>query len=183
MGADDPSNSLNDRANNTTDGDGAPDDADMTDTDVFEPMTQTQPSGFQDVYSTASDPEDISSAESESPSGNLSDPEDISSAESESPPENSSNPLEPSGADTHPQLFVEHFPHGKPGAPIDNMQGTSIYESSQNVLGEAVWSPFQSQCNWDVAYWAKMSGPSCSAITSLLSIPNVRIHLLSCPSC
>ena len=144
--ADDHSNSPSDQANNTADGDGAPDNADMTDTDTFEPMTQTQPSGFQVVYSTASDPEDISSAKSESPSGNLSNPEDISSAESES---HSSNSREPSSADTRPQLFVEHFPHGKPSAPIDNIQGTSIYKSSQDVLGEAVWSPFQSQSDWE----------------------------------
>lgn len=166
MGAD------NDRANNTTDGDGAPDTADMTDTDAYESMTQTQPSGFLDTNSTVSDPDDISSAESEPHSGNLSDPDDVSSAKSESPLENVPNP--PSSTDTRPQLVVERFPHGKPGAPINGMRGSSIYESSQDALGGAVWAPFQSQCDWDVAYWAKMSGPSCSALTNLLSIPNVR---------
>ena len=135
----------------------------MTDTDVFQSITQTQPSGFLDTDST------------------VSDPEDISLAESESPPENLPNPLEPSSAGTRPRLVVEHFPHGKPGAPINGMQGSSIYESSLDALGGAVWSPFQSQCDWDVAYWAKMSGPSCSALTNLLSIPNVRHSFVLLP--
>jgi len=192
MGADDASNSANDQANNTTYGDSMPDTTNMTDTNVFESITQTQPSGFLDMDSTASDPEDISSAESESPPENLSDPEDILSAKSESPPENLSDPedilsaksesapenprnlLEPSSADTHSQLVAEHFPYGKPGAPINGMQGSSIYKSSQDALGGAVWSPFQLQCDWDIAYWAKMNRPSCSALTDLLSVPNVR---------
>ena len=137
--ADDHSNSPSNQANNTADGDSMPNNADMTDTDVCEPITQTQPSGFQDIYSTASDPEDILLAKLESLSGNLSNHEDISSAKLES---HSSNSLKPSSTDTYPQVFVEHFPHGKPGVPINNIQGTSIYKSSQDVLGEAVWSPF-----------------------------------------
>ncbi|KAI9436431.1 hypothetical protein H4582DRAFT_2112092 [Lactarius indigo] len=35
------------------------------------------------------------------------------------------------------------------------------------------WAPFQSQCNWEVACWAKMRGPLSSAVTELLAIPEV----------
>ncbi|KAF8271908.1 hypothetical protein EI94DRAFT_1567196, partial [Lactarius quietus] len=37
----------------------------------------------------------------------------------------------------------------------------------------SVWAPFQSQCDWELAYWAKTRGPTASAITDLLAIPGV----------
>ena len=175
MTIDHASNSADDRANDTaggdgmpdtTDGDGLPDTTDATDASVFEILTQNQTSRFLDPDSTAPDPEQIPSAESESP------------------PDDPPNPLEPSSADAHPQVVVEHFPCGSPGAPINSMQGSSIYESSQEALGGSVWAPFQSECDWDVAHWAKMNGPSSSALTGLLAIPNVRLFfffsLLQC---
>ena len=177
VSVDDASNSANDQANHTADGDGAPDVsdnadnqatnqanhtaddngapdmADMTDADVLEVLTQT--SRFLESNSTAHIPEPNPSAESESP------------------PENLPNPLEQSSPDT-PQVVVERFPYGNPGAPIDGMQGSTIYESSQEAFGGSVWAPFQSQCDWDVAHWAKMKGPSSKAVTDLLAIPDVR---------
>lgn len=143
-----------DRANDTADGDGMPDSADTaeaTDANVFEIISRT--SRFQDSITP--------------------NPEEIPSTESESPPDDPPIPLEPSGPET-PQLVIEHFPHGNPGMPINGGQGSSIYESSQEVFSESVWAPFQSECDWDVAHWAKMNGPSSSALTDLLAIPNVR---------
>ncbi|KAI9429265.1 hypothetical protein H4582DRAFT_1827220 [Lactarius indigo] len=43
----------------------------------------------------------------------------------------------------------------------------------RNALGDAAWAPFRSQCDWEVACWAKMRGPSSSAVTELLAIPEV----------
>ncbi|KAH9058056.1 hypothetical protein EDB87DRAFT_1675459 [Lactarius vividus] len=52
-------------------------------------------------------------------------------------------------------------------------QGSSAYEAMRNTLGDSVWTPFQSQRDWEVARWAKMRGPSSSAVTELLAIPEV----------
>lgn len=154
--ADNADDQANDQANHTADDNGAPDTADMTDADILEVLTQTETSRFLESNSTARIPEQTPSADSELP------------------PENLSNPLEQSSPDPSPQVVVERFPYGNPGAPIDGMQGSTIYELSQEAFGGSVWAPFQSQCDWDVAHWAKMKGPGSSAVTDLLAIPNVR---------
>ncbi|KAF8261591.1 hypothetical protein EI94DRAFT_1605749 [Lactarius quietus] len=88
-------------------------------------------------------------------------------------------PLQPTEADTDsldttPQVIVDRFPHGSPGAPITGAaQGTSIYQSSCNVFGTSVWAPFHSQVDWEIAHWAKMRGLSSSAMAELLAIPGV----------
>ena len=153
---DDASNSTNEDLNNTTDGDDAPDTTDTTDADAFEILTRAQTSRILDLDST------------------MSNPEQILSAESEPPPENPHDPVEPSGPDVRTQVVIKHFPHGNPGAPINGVQGSSIYEQSWEVFRKSVWAPFQSECDWDVAYWAKMDGPSSSALMRLLAIPNAR---------
>ena len=151
-----PDTADNDGAPNTADDNGAPDTTDVTDADILEVLTQTETSRFLESNLTAHIPE-------QNPS-----------AESESPPENLPNPLEQSSPDASPQVVTERFPYGNPGAPIDGMQGSTIYELSQQAIGGPVWAPFQSQCDWDVAHWAKMKGPGSSAVTDLLAIPNVR---------
>ncbi|KAI9434436.1 hypothetical protein H4582DRAFT_2060170 [Lactarius indigo] len=61
-----------------------------------------------------------------------------------------------------------------PGAPVPSVnQGLSAYEVMRNVLGDTAWAPFRSQCDWEVVCWAKMCGPSSSAVTELLAIPEV----------
>jgi len=146
-----------DPANNTTDGDGMPDTADTTDADIFEIITQTQMGGFPDLNLTAPNCEQI--------------PSEL--AELGSLPENPPNLVEPSSADVLPQVVVERFPFGNPGAPINSMQDSSVYESRQEMFGGSVWAPFQSDSDWRVALWAKMNGISSSAVTELLAIPNV----------
>ena len=159
MNVGDASNSADDRAdneandNNAVDGDGMPDTADTLDADVLEIITQIQTNEFLDLESTAPDPEQFLSAESESP------------------PEHLANPVEPSSADTE---VVERFPYGKPGAPVNDLQGSSTHELRQDTLGGSIWEPFQSECDWDLAYWAKMNKLSSSALADLLAIPNVR---------
>ena len=79
-----------------------------------------------------------------------------------------------------PPLVVNHFPHGSPGAPVPGApQGTSSYQTSHKHFGASCWAPFQSQCDWEIAHWAKMRGPSSSAMEELLAIPGVcadRLH-------
>ena len=152
---DDASNSTNEDLNNTTDGDNAPDTTDTMDANAFEIMTHAQTSRILNLDLT------------------ISNPEQILSVESDPPPENLHDPVEPSGPDVCTQVVIEHFPHGNPGAPINSVQGSSIYEQSWEAFHKSVWALFQTKCNWDVAYWAKMDGPSSSALTWLLAIPNV----------
>lgn len=88
-------------------------------------------------------------------------------------------PTEPdaNSSDTSHQVIVERFPHGRPGAPIPGAaEGASIYHSSHEAFGTSVWAPFHSQCDWEIAHWAKMRGPSSSAMAELLEIPEVRAH-------
>lgn len=79
-----------------------------------------------------------------------------------------------------PEIFVERFPNGDPGAPLPGVpQESSIYHSSQVAFGASTWAPFHSQCDWEIARWAKMRGPSSSAMEELLAIPEVRAHRLA----
>ena len=93
------------------------------------------------------------------------------------PPEHSSDiPIQPEigSSENDSTLIVERFPHGQPGAPVVGIPpGTTVYESSRDMLGESVWAPFQSQCDWELAYWAKTHGPTSSVVTDLLAIPGV----------
>jgi hypothetical protein len=80
-------------------------------------------------------------------------------------------------SDARPPLAIDHFPHGSPGAPVPGSpQGASMYQSSRELFGASCWAPFQSQCDWELACWAKMHGPSSSAMEELLAIPEVCLH-------
>ena len=88
------------------------------------------------------------------------------------PPQPNADSLE-----TLAPLAIDPFPHGNPGAPIPAVhQGSSRYQRSQEAFGASVWAPFTSQCDWEMARWAKMRGPTSSAVEDLLAIPEV------CPS-
>ncbi|KAH9952375.1 hypothetical protein BC827DRAFT_1159874 [Russula dissimulans] len=73
------------------------------------------------------------------------------------------------------ELVTEHFPLGKPGAPMDSMhQGPLMYEIHQSMFSDSVWAPFCSKCDWEVASWAKMEGPSSTAVMKL-AIPGSKV--------
>ena len=70
--------------------------------------------------------------------------------------------------------FVERFPSGLAGAPISNA-GQFMPGLPQNGLStDNIWSPFQTQCDWDFAQWAKNRGPSSTAVTELLAMEGVH---------
>ncbi|KAF8258427.1 hypothetical protein EI94DRAFT_1912347 [Lactarius quietus] len=48
-----------------------------------------------------------------------------------------------------------------------------IYHTSQEALHSSIWAPFFSQRDWEIACWAKMCGPTSSALADLLAIPEV----------
>ena len=77
---------------------------------------------------------------------------------------------------TAPQFFVTRFSHGSPGAPISAARGSTIYQSSQEAFEASDWAPFRSQCDWEIAHWAKTRGPTSSAMEELLAIPEVCTH-------
>ena len=62
---------------------------------------------------------------------------------------------------------------------MDDMRGSMVYESSQEGLGPSIWAPFQSECDWRFAHWAKMRGVTSSALNDLLAIPEVRTLAVS----
>ena len=48
------------------------------------------------------------------------------------------------------------------------------FQPLQDGLGaENIWAPFQSQCDWVFAQWAKNRGPGSMAVTELLAIDGV----------
>lgn len=70
---------------------------------------------------------------------------------------------------------IEHFPIGCAGAPIAGPHEPSAVNVPTDVPhGESSWAPFHSQCDWEIARWAKMSGPSSTAFSKLLAIPEVH---------
>ena len=80
-------------------------------------------------------------------------------------------------------VIVDRFPFGNPGAPIPGVpQGRSSYEQFQATQSE-IWSPFQSQRDWDVARWVKTHSTSSSAVADLLAIPEVYAARLCHPLC
>ena len=77
-------------------------------------------------------------------------------------------------AETPPAVIIDHFPSGYAGAPIPGApQGPMAHELDQDAAAESAWAPFNSQCDWKVAHWAKTRGITSSAVTDLLAIDGV----------
>jgi hypothetical protein len=140
------------------------DSADITDADAFEVLQQG------DRISTETSPDQLALDES-----------------SVIPDDPMVSEIEAGILSTGSTLVVDQFPFGSPGAPIPGMpQGRSAYESHQATIGDSAWAPFQSESDWLFAHWAKMRGPTSSAVTDLLAIPEVytsfylHIALLTC---
>jgi hypothetical protein len=92
------------------------------------------------------------------------------------PPEEQVDLVEAVDSEPTAGLVIERFPLGKPGAPMDGThQAPSMYETHRSMFGDSVWAPFRSECDWEVVSWAKMEGPSSSAVTKLFAIPGVRV--------
>ncbi|KAH9953931.1 hypothetical protein BC827DRAFT_1273072 [Russula dissimulans] len=100
--------------------------------------------------------------------------EPVESLELVHPPEEQVDLMEAVDSEPTAGLVIERFPLGKPGAPMDGThQAPSMYETHQSMFGDSVWAPFHSECDWEVVSWAKMEGPSSSAVTKLFGIPGV----------
>ena len=147
-----------DSAHNTNDGDAA----DATDADLLELLANhgsTNTKQDHPVKAQSAAPPPI-------------DPLPPSPAPPAHPPQPNANSL-----DALAPLAIDHFPHSNPGVPIPTAhRGSSGYQRSQDAFGASVWAPFASQCDWEMAHWAKMRGPTSSAMEDLLAIPEVRVH-------
>ncbi|KAJ3966648.1 hypothetical protein EV361DRAFT_872222, partial [Lentinula raphanica] len=81
----------------------------------------------------------------------------------------------------HPDCIREphvvHYPDPHAGAPIPS---TSVISSENHRYAQMLeqqtsnpWAPFLSETDWKVAHWAKVRGPSSTALSELLAIDGV----------
>jgi hypothetical protein len=84
------------------------------------------------------------------------------------------NQTEADNLETMSTVVIDQFPHSSAGAPIPGMG--CAQESYQDMHADSVWAPFNSQCDWLFAQWAKIHGPTSLAVTQLLEIPQVRVR-------
>jgi hypothetical protein len=77
-----------------------------------------------------------------------------------------------------PRFNVEPFPLATAGAPIPgSVNGASGFASYGSKLGSTdKYAPFCSKTDWDIARWAKLRGPSSSAVSELLEIEGVSFR-------
>ncbi|KAI9440231.1 hypothetical protein BJY52DRAFT_1229557 [Lactarius psammicola] len=131
------------------DSDQMDDPADTADANAFETMFQDQNLGRV-------------TPEHDPPCGRL----------SPTPPPDAIEP-ETHNSEARSSLFIDRFPHGHPGAPVSGTGQASVFEAMHNTTGDLIWAPFRSQCDWEIARWAKMRGPTSTAVMELLAIPEV----------
>lgn len=72
--------------------------------------------------------------------------------------------------DSQAQLTVDHFTSGSPGAQIPGTFEDRLDPSHEDT---SIWAPFHSLRDWNIALWAKTRGPTSTAVTELLQIPEV----------
>jgi hypothetical protein len=72
--------------------------------------------------------------------------------------------------------YVEHFndnyPHAQAGALIGAEEDMNT-KYKDSLGDERIWTPFTSRMDWEVARWAKLRGPSSTAVSELLAIEGV----------
>ncbi|EPQ52542.1 hypothetical protein GLOTRDRAFT_79649 [Gloeophyllum trabeum ATCC 11539] len=76
------------------------------------------------------------------------------------------------------QPIVEKFRYGDAGAPIQDAEvavnSYSQYMHAMAGSSASFWAPFASKLDWELARWAKLRGPSSTALTELLQIEGIR---------
>ncbi|KAL0563195.1 hypothetical protein V5O48_018880 [Marasmius crinis-equi] len=76
--------------------------------------------------------------------------------------------------------FIEQYPDSCAGTPLPGPSPISENEKYLRKLEGLkgadklnMWAPFGSEMEWKIAQWAKLRGPSSTAFTELLKIPNL----------
>ena len=90
---------------------------------------------------------------------NVSEP-DVSSP----PPDIQSEAANPSSS---PLVVIDPFPHGSPGAPIS--RGSHMDHMDREASNDLIWTPFGSQCEWEITYWPKKQGLTSSATADFVT--------------
>ena len=101
---------------------------------------------------------------------------DMSQPASTPPPESSADRAEATNPQPTCSVVVDQFPFGDAGTPISTSsahQEGAMNGCRRKALDDTIWFPFRSQCDWEIACWAKMRGPSSTALAELLAIPEV----------
>lgn len=80
--------------------------------------------------------------------------------------------------DVQKKTHIITFPSDRAGAPISKTRESSDYIKYKTSLhdqnnGGNIWTPFNSQLDWEIARWAKIRGPGSTAVSELLGIENV----------
>ncbi|KAJ3736830.1 hypothetical protein DFJ43DRAFT_1149942 [Lentinula guzmanii] len=72
---------------------------------------------------------------------------------------------------------VEQYPDHHAGAPVESQNATADentqYYHNLKVTATNPWAPFESEIDWNIACWAKICGPSSTALTELSVIDGV----------
>ena len=69
------------------------------------------------------------------------------------------------------KIHVKHY--GKRAGAIINAEEVEKFGFSSYMNSDNIYGPFTSDIDWNVAKWVKLRGPSSSAATELLKIPEV----------
>ncbi|KIJ13120.1 hypothetical protein PAXINDRAFT_136381 [Paxillus involutus ATCC 200175] len=69
--------------------------------------------------------------------------------------------------------FISHFPNAAAGSVISEGLTQTGYTTYHHQLQDDanIWTPFVSRMDFNVAHWAKLRGPSSTAVSDLLQIP------------
>jgi hypothetical protein len=94
------------------------------------------------------------------------------------PNQSSDTPATPDSAP-----FIVNFPGagkvlGKQPLPAGYQQYAGNFHAEENNLSE--WAPFSTRLEWEVARWAKLRGPSSTALSELLQIDGVSQLFFTC---
>jgi len=132
--------------------------ADVTDADAFEVLTQCN------AYSTAIPNQHAVNT---------------TTAEVSDIPIEQAIPFSMPNAEASATVVISRFPLSSAGAPIPNTpQGLLAHGLNEDMAAHPIWAPFILQRDWQVANWAKMCGPTSSALTDLLAIEDVCVVFL-----
>lgn len=78
------------------------------------------------------------------------------------------------------QEYITKF-GGPAGTPLPGQARSNLmYDEYQHETQGALWGAFKSQIDWEFARWAKLRGPSSTAVSDLLNIDGVSFLLLKC---
>lgn len=103
--------------------------------------------------------------------------EDLQEPRSDTPHQ-SSSPPPPAPLHQSTPEHIKHF-QGRAGAPLPGHGDPGYTTYGRESLGESgIWDPFHSRTDWEFARWAKLRGPSSTAVSDLLKIDGVSASSL-----